>query len=224
MQQDELKKFLTDFAGERLALLQRHEAARPRRQPLRFQQHLSVRHRPRRDASVLAGERARRARRRRFRRPTLPLPVTGRAERARRARSPRIGTSSPDDAKFLGAFVARWRDRVATVTHARHRTMLGVVLGESLEHQRLFEQAAAGFEDVLGRRSGGVARVGAVLPGSLARIGVTRGCCRAGQQSRRSRKPSARGARRARVRSSIICASPPSTTPRRSASGHSPRF
>ena len=68
------------------------------------------------------------------------------------------------DAKFLGAFVARWRDRVATVTHARHRTMLGVVLGESVEHQRLFEQAAAGFEDVLGRRSGGVARVGAVLP------------------------------------------------------------
>ena len=27
MQQDELKKFLTDFAGERLALVQRHEAA-----------------------------------------------------------------------------------------------------------------------------------------------------------------------------------------------------
>jgi len=55
-------------------------------------------------------------------------------------------------------------ERVATVTHARHRTMLNVVLGESIEHQRLFEQAAAGFEDVIGRRTGGVARVGAVLP------------------------------------------------------------
>ena len=32
------------------------------------------------------------------------------------------------------------------------------------EHQRLFEQAAAGFEDLLGRRTGGVPRVGAVLP------------------------------------------------------------
>ena len=42
--------------------------------------------------------------------------------------------------------------------------MLDVVLGESVEHQRLFEQAAAGFEDVIGRRTGGVARVGAVLP------------------------------------------------------------
>jgi hypothetical protein len=42
--------------------------------------------------------------------------------------------------------------------------MLGVILGESLEHSRLFEQAAAGLEDVIGRRTGGVARVGAVLP------------------------------------------------------------
>ena len=50
------------------------------------------------------------------------------------------------------------------MTHARHRTMLNVVLGESLEHQRLFAQAAAGFEDLLGKRTGGVARVGGVLP------------------------------------------------------------
>jgi hypothetical protein len=42
--------------------------------------------------------------------------------------------------------------------------MLNVILGESLEHQRFFEQAAAGFEDLLGRRTGGVPRVGAVLP------------------------------------------------------------
>jgi hypothetical protein len=42
--------------------------------------------------------------------------------------------------------------------------MLGVVLGESLEHARLFEQAAEGSEDVIGRRTGGVPRVGVVLP------------------------------------------------------------
>jgi hypothetical protein len=69
-----------------------------------------------------------------------------------------------DDARHLAAFVERWRPRVATVTHARHRTMLGVLLGESVEHQRLFEQAASGFEDVIGRRTAGAARVGAVLP------------------------------------------------------------
>ena len=42
--------------------------------------------------------------------------------------------------------------------------MLGVILGESLEHQRLFEQAAEGFEDVIGRRTIDAVRVGAVLP------------------------------------------------------------
>src|SRR4030095_15153996 len=43
-----------------------------------------------------------------------------------------------DDARLVGAFVDKWRDRVNAVTHARHRTMLNVVLGESLEYQRLF--------------------------------------------------------------------------------------
>jgi uncharacterized protein (DUF1501 family) len=69
-----------------------------------------------------------------------------------------------DDARHLQQFVERWTDRVEAVTHARHRGMLKVILGETLEQQRLFEQAAAGFEDLLGRRTGGVARVGGVLP------------------------------------------------------------
>jgi len=69
-----------------------------------------------------------------------------------------------DDARYLGAFVERWRAPVGALTHARHRNMLNVILGESIEHKRLFEQAAAGFEDLLGRRTGGVPRVGAVLP------------------------------------------------------------
>jgi hypothetical protein len=42
--------------------------------------------------------------------------------------------------------------------------MLDVILGESREHQRFFEQAAAGVEDLLGRRTGGVPRRGSVLP------------------------------------------------------------
>jgi uncharacterized protein (DUF1501 family) len=69
-----------------------------------------------------------------------------------------------DDARYLGAFVEKWRPRVDAVTHARHRNMLSVILGESLEHKHFFEQAAAGFEDLLGRRTGGVERVGSVLP------------------------------------------------------------
>lgn len=69
-----------------------------------------------------------------------------------------------DDARNLATFVTAWTPRVATMTHARHRKMLTVVLGETVEHQRLFEQAAQGFEDVLGRRAPGLARVGSVLP------------------------------------------------------------
>jgi hypothetical protein len=69
-----------------------------------------------------------------------------------------------DDARQLAAFVERWRPRVDALTHARHRIMLDVVLGESREHQHLFEQAAAGFEDLLGRRTSDAVRKGSVLP------------------------------------------------------------
>lgn len=69
-----------------------------------------------------------------------------------------------DDARLLGDFVSRWTPRVAGMTHARHRRMLDVMLGEAREHQRLFEQAASGFEDVLGRRTTTSPRVGGVLP------------------------------------------------------------
>ena len=69
-----------------------------------------------------------------------------------------------DDARTLRAFVERWRPRVEALADARHRKMLEVILGESREHQRLFEQAAGGSEDLLGRRTGGVPRQGSVLP------------------------------------------------------------
>ncbi len=69
-----------------------------------------------------------------------------------------------EDARLLGAFVDRWQPGVAGLTHARHRKMLEIVIGESREHQRLFEQAAAGLEDVLGRRTAGSPRIGGVLP------------------------------------------------------------
>jgi len=69
-----------------------------------------------------------------------------------------------EDARTLRTFVDRWRPRLDAMTHARHRTMLDVVLGESLEHMHLFEQGAAGDEDLLGRRTSLADRVGAVLP------------------------------------------------------------
>ena len=54
------------------------------------------------------------------------------------------------DARANQVFVDKWRDRVETVTNARHQGMLKVVLGEMLEHKRLFEQASHGRTDVIG--------------------------------------------------------------------------
>jgi hypothetical protein len=54
------------------------------------------------------------------------------------------------DGRDNQAFVQKWRDRVEQVTNARHQGMLRVVLGEMLEHARLFEQAAEGRTDIIG--------------------------------------------------------------------------
>jgi hypothetical protein len=57
------------------------------------------------------------------------------------------------DARDAQAFVDRWRPRVEAMTNARHRGMLRVILGETLEHKRFFEQALAGRTDLLGKRA-----------------------------------------------------------------------
>ena len=68
------------------------------------------------------------------------------------------------DAASAQGFVDTWRPIVASLTHARHRTMLNVILGETLEHKRFFDQAVAGRTDLLGRRADGAGTGGGVLP------------------------------------------------------------
>jgi hypothetical protein len=58
-----------------------------------------------------------------------------------------------DDVRAAAAFVDRWRPRVEAMTHARHRGMLRVILGETLEQKRFFEQGLSGRTDLLGRRA-----------------------------------------------------------------------
>jgi hypothetical protein len=79
------------------------------------------------------------------------------------------GTDETDvlrrDAQEAQAFVDRWRPRVEAMTNARLRNMLRVILGETLEQKRLFDQSLAGRTDVLGRRTAEVGPVqGEVLP------------------------------------------------------------
>jgi len=57
-----------------------------------------------------------------------------------------------EDARDAQAFVDAWRQRVEVMPNARQRGMLRVILGETLEQKRFFEQALAGRTDLLGRR------------------------------------------------------------------------
>jgi hypothetical protein len=69
------------------------------------------------------------------------------------------------DVRAAQAFLDRWRPRVEAMDNARHRAMLRVILGETREQQRFFEQALAGRTDLLGRRGGAAGPAqGDVLP------------------------------------------------------------
>jgi hypothetical protein len=89
--------------------------------------------------------------------PGIDLPATGKGD-------DRIRAIAQDDARTAREFLARWQPRAAALTHARDRRMIELILGETAEHQRLFEQVASGRDDVLGRRPEGAGTGGGVLP------------------------------------------------------------
>jgi hypothetical protein len=161
--QNELQQLLTDLAAERVALLERHEAGARAVSHYDFNNtYQYVLAREETHLTWLANALAD------FGAPlpkassTIPVPAVGKP--GKKMDPSAFKAVLEDDAAGLNGFVQKWRPKIDAVMHARHRTMLNVVLGESLEHERLFTQAASGFEDLLGRRTGGVARVGAVLP------------------------------------------------------------
>jgi hypothetical protein len=57
-----------------------------------------------------------------------------------------------EDARDSQAFVDRWRSRIEAMPNARHAKMLALIVGETLEQKRFFEQGLAGRTDLLGRR------------------------------------------------------------------------
>ena len=69
-----------------------------------------------------------------------------------------------EDRDAAQAFVDRWRDKVERISNARNRNMLRVILGETLEARRFFDQMLAGREDLLGRRADGMGTPGEVIP------------------------------------------------------------
>ena len=78
--------------------------------------------------------------------------------------------AQPPSARYRGRsasaaqrFIDKWRPRIDALPNARHRTMLNVILGETLEHKRFFDLALAGRTDLLGRRADGAGTGGGVL-------------------------------------------------------------
>lgn len=70
-----------------------------------------------------------------------------------------------EDVRDAVAFLDKWTPRAEALTNVRHRNMLRVILGETIEQKRFFEQARAGRTDLLGKRTPGVGKLeGAVLP------------------------------------------------------------
>jgi len=82
-----------------------------------------------------------------------PVPASAAAPEAASKGKGAVQALFEEDIRSAQAFLDRWRPRVEAMDHARHRAMLRVILGETREQQRFFEQALAGRTDLLGRRS-----------------------------------------------------------------------
>jgi hypothetical protein len=67
------------------------------------------------------------------------------------------------DSDAAQRFIDKWRSRIDALPNARHRTMLNVILGETLEQKRFFDLALAGRTDLLGRRADGAGTGGGVM-------------------------------------------------------------
>lgn len=162
MNQTELQQILTEFAADRVSLIERHDAGA--RAVSHYDFNNAYQYVISREETHLAWLQTALAELGAALPPAsaaIPVPEV---LKLKKGAPGAFRSILEDDARRLASFVDKWRDRVAAITHARHRLMLDVILGESREHQRIFEQAASGIEDMLGRRTGGVPRQGAVLP------------------------------------------------------------
>jgi hypothetical protein len=154
----ELQGLLREFYLERLALLMRHEAAARHVTDYdvnnayqyiisREETHISwLQH-----ALVLLGE------------PLPPDPSLPTVSALSKDKDAAFKLYA-EDAHGNQQFVDKWRDRIEHVTNARHKGMLRVILGEMLEHERLFEQASEGRTDIIGTAMAIHVRRGKVMP------------------------------------------------------------
>ena len=63
-----------------------------------------------------------------------------------------------EDAQASQALVAKWKPRVEHIVSDRHRKMVNLMLGETMEQKRFFDHMLAGQDDLLGRRMAGASK------------------------------------------------------------------
>ena len=68
------------------------------------------------------------------------------------------------DATEAGALVAKWKPRAAEIRSDRHRKLVNLILGETVEQKRFFDHVGAGQDDLLGRRMAGSSTGDGVMP------------------------------------------------------------
>ena len=73
-------------------------------------------------------------------------------------------TFAAEDATANARFVEKWRPKVDAVSNARQKGMLKIILGEMLEHKRLFDQAASGNRELIGKSLAINDHSGSVMP------------------------------------------------------------
>jgi hypothetical protein len=91
------------------------------------------------------------------------VPVSG-SGGAPPAASGELATILEADALSQNAFLDRWTPTLDTISNARNRKLLELILGEMREHGRMFEQALERRSDVLGPHADGKVLRGTVLP------------------------------------------------------------
>lgn len=69
-----------------------------------------------------------------------------------------------DDAQQAGELAAKWKPRAAEIRSERHRKLVNVIVGETLEQKRFFDHVGAGQDDLLGRRMAGASTGDGVMP------------------------------------------------------------
>ncbi len=69
-----------------------------------------------------------------------------------------------EDVERQQELIAKWKPRAAQIRSDRHRKLVEVILGETAEQRRFFEQVGSGQDDLLGRRMAGASTGDGVMP------------------------------------------------------------